>query len=129
MNKILVGIFTVALCFTLGYTLECYQCKIGVGTLCYTTKETCSSNQQCFTGKGKAVGMVDVLMRGCLEVSECNKTSEVTVPVGSNTTVYKMTKICCDTDLCNTAAPLANTHTLTLTMASLATLLLTKVLG
>ncbi|XP_060771373.1 cytotoxin 5b [Neoarius graeffei] len=126
MSKILVGIFTVGLCFTLGYTLECYKCDLGFWGLCITTKETCPANELCFYGKGKTAGVIKLQMKGCLDVKDCNKTTDVTFPTESNTTIYKMTKTCCNTDLCNTATPLAYTHTLLL--ASLAALLLTKVL-
>ncbi|MCJ8735579.1 hypothetical protein PDJAM_G00248760 [Pangasius djambal] len=128
MSKILVGIFTVALCFTLGYTLQCYKCEIGFWDLCFTSKETCAANQQCFIGRGKTAGVIKLRMSGCLNIAECNKTTDVPFPSGSNTSIYQMTKTCCDTDLCNTAAPLANTHTLVLAIASLASLLLTKAL-
>ncbi|KAF4081684.1 hypothetical protein AMELA_G00164100 [Ameiurus melas] len=127
MSKILVGILTVALCFSLGYTLQCYKCEIGVFGLCITSKITCDANQQCFSGQGKAVGFVDVSMKGCLDVGSCNQTSNVNFPTNTST-AYKMTKTCCNIDLCNAAAPLSHTHTLTLAIASLATMLLTKVL-
>ncbi|TSR63311.1 hypothetical protein Baya_11987 [Bagarius yarrelli] len=65
-------------------------------------------------------------MKGCLDIAQCNKTTDVDFPTGTNTTWYKMTKTCCNTDLCNAATPLANTHTLTIAISSLATLLLTK---
>ncbi|GAA6068614.1 sperm acrosome membrane-associated protein 4 [Tachysurus ichikawai] len=68
-------------------------------------------------------------MKGCLNIADCNKTTDVPFSSGSNTTIYKMAKTCCETDLCNTAAPLTNTHTLNLAIASLATVLVTKVLG
>uniref|UniRef100_A0A671PRA3 UPAR/Ly6 domain-containing protein n=1 Tax=Sinocyclocheilus anshuiensis TaxID=1608454 RepID=A0A671PRA3_9TELE len=46
------------------------------------------AGKHCFSGIGKAGGLVDIKMKGCLEVSNCNKTVE---------------KTCCSTDLCNSA--------------------------
>ncbi|KAK2834085.1 hypothetical protein Q7C36_014786 [Tachysurus vachellii] len=129
MSKILVGIFTVALCFTMGYTLKCYKCEIGLWGVCVTSEMTCADGQHCFSGAGKTAGLIKLSMKGCLNLGDCNKTTDVNFPTNSNTSIYEMTKTCCNTDLCNTAAPLTNTHTLTLAIASLATVLLTKVLG
>ncbi|KAL7858674.1 hypothetical protein AOLI_G00187760 [Acnodon oligacanthus] len=125
MNRTLLGIFAVALCFTAAHTLECYKCGIGLWNLCVTTKTTCNAGEQCYNGVGKAAGFVEVRMKGCLAVAECNKTTDVNFP--SNSTLYKMTKTCCNTDLCN-AAPGLSLHTLTLAVASITSLLVSKVL-
>lgn len=54
-----------------------------------------------------AVGFVNIMMKGCLESSKCNKTDDVNFPSSSsNSTIYTMNKTCCDTNLCN-AAPRA----------------------
>jgi len=50
-----------------------------------------------------SAGVVDIKMKGCLEVSKCNKTEQVNFPSNSSTQIYKMTKTCCSTDLCNSA--------------------------
>lgn len=56
-------------------------------------------------------------MKGCLAVADCNKTNDVSF--GTNSTVYKMTKTCCDTDLCNAAPGVPGTPTLTLALATI----------
>ncbi|KAK9976880.1 hypothetical protein ABG768_018701 [Culter alburnus] len=103
MNKIIFGFFAVILYFTAGQALECYECKLGFGSLCYTTKKTCDAGQQCFSGLGTAAGFVDIKMKGCLEVTKCNTTEQVNFPSNSSTQIYQMMKTCCSTDLCNSA--------------------------
>ncbi|XDV34314.1 hypothetical protein PO909_004483 [Leuciscus waleckii] len=46
---------------------------------------------------------MDIKMKGCLDVSKCNKTEQVNFPANSNSSIYQMTKTCCSTDLCNSA--------------------------
>ncbi|KAL7868436.1 hypothetical protein SRHO_G00098200 [Serrasalmus rhombeus] len=127
MNRILLGIFAVALCFTAAHTLQCYKCDIGLWSLCVTSTQTCSAGDLCYSGVGIAAGFVKLKMKGCLAQTECNKTTDVNFPSGSNSTIYKMTKTCCSTDLCN-AAPGLSLHTLTLAVASITSLLISKVL-
>ncbi|XP_016368511.1 sperm acrosome membrane-associated protein 4-like [Sinocyclocheilus rhinocerous] len=105
MNKIFLGIFAVDLStlYLSGQALQCYECKLGFWYLCITSKKTCDAGEHCFSGIGKAGGLVDIKMKGCLEVSNCNKTVEANFPSNSSTKVYQMKKMCCSTDLCNSA--------------------------
>ncbi|KAI4890952.1 hypothetical protein NFI96_024162, partial [Prochilodus magdalenae] len=109
------------------HALQCYDCKLGFWDVCVTKNVTCDPDQACYSGTGKAAGIIKLKMKGCLKVSECNKTSDVNFPSDSNTTIYKMTKTCCSTDMCN-AAPGLSLHTLMLAFASLTSLLAAKVL-
>ncbi|XP_056335875.1 sperm acrosome membrane-associated protein 4 [Danio aesculapii] len=101
MNKIILASFVLALYFAVGHGLQCYDCKLGFWDFCFTTKKTCDAGQQCFSGLGKAGGLVDIKTKGCLELSKCNKTEATTFPANSSTQIYQMTKTCCATDLCN----------------------------
>ncbi|XP_004549037.1 sperm acrosome membrane-associated protein 4 [Maylandia zebra] len=114
MNRVILQLFAVGLCFAIAQALVCYQCAIGIGSLCVTSEKTCASGELCYSGVGKAIGFVDIKMKGCLAVAKCNKTEDV--DFGTNRTVYKMTKTCCNTNLCN-AAP--GTPTLTLALATI----------
>uniref|UniRef100_A0A669BVS0 Uncharacterized protein n=1 Tax=Oreochromis niloticus TaxID=8128 RepID=A0A669BVS0_ORENI len=58
-----------------------------------------------------------IKMKGCLAVANCNMTNDVTF--GTNSTVYKMTKTCCNTDLCNAAPGVPGIPTLTLALATI----------
>ncbi|XP_051247592.1 sperm acrosome membrane-associated protein 4 [Dicentrarchus labrax] len=123
MNRIILQLFAVGFCFAIGQALQCYECKIGFWNLCLTTKTTCKSGEQCFSGVGKAAGFVDIKTKGCLAVADCNQTKEVNFPTsGSNTTVYSMTKTCCNNDLCNAAPGLPGTSGLSLALATIAAL-------
>lgn len=64
-------------------------------------------------------GVLDIKTKGCLAVSECNSTKDVKFPESdSNTTVYTMTKTCCNTDLCNAAPGLPGAGGLSLALAT-----------
>ncbi|XP_072304263.1 sperm acrosome membrane-associated protein 4-like [Eucyclogobius newberryi] len=102
MNRLVLLLWAVTFCFAADTGLRCYECTLGLGSLCLTTETTCKVGEQCFSGKGKAAG-VTVTMKGCLAVAECNKTTDVNFPSSGNTTIYKMTKTCCDSNLCNSA--------------------------
>ncbi|CAI5691126.1 unnamed protein product [Oreochromis niloticus] len=117
MNRVILQLFAVGLCFAIGQALLCYQCPIGIGSLCVTSEKTCASGEQCYSGVGKAIGFLDIKMKGCLAVANCNKTEDV--DFGTNKTVYKMTKTCCNTDLCNAAPGVPGIPTLTLALATI----------
>ncbi|PWA15197.1 hypothetical protein CCH79_00008633, partial [Gambusia affinis] len=102
--------------------LQCYKCSIGVWDLCFTTKTTCQIGEQCFSGEGGSGGL-KLKMKGCLEVANCNKTGNVNFPSSSNTTIYSMTKTCCNTDLCNAAPGLPGASALSLTAVAMFSLL------
>ncbi|XP_026156882.1 sperm acrosome membrane-associated protein 4 [Mastacembelus armatus] len=128
MNRVILQVFAVGFCFAVVQALECYKCDIGFWNLCYTTKKTCAANEQCFNGVGKAAGVVAVKMKGCLAPSDCNKTQDTTFPSISNSTVYSMTKTCCNSDLCNAAPGLPVASELNLVLATIAALFVVNVL-
>ncbi|KAM8841355.1 lymphocyte antigen-6, epidermis isoform 2-T2 [Spinachia spinachia] len=119
MNRIILQLVAVGFCFAVVQALQCYECKFGLGDLCATSKVTCASGERCFKGVGEAAGVLKVKMMGCLAVDLCNKTTDTTFPGSSNTTIYKIVKTCCTTDLCN-AAP--GTSRLSLALATIAAL-------
>ncbi|RVE67098.1 hypothetical protein OJAV_G00114670 [Oryzias javanicus] len=125
MNKLLF-LFAVGVCFALGQTLECYQCSLGLWNLCITTKTTCNSGEHCFSGLGKAAGFVDIKTKGCLAVEKCNMTENQNF--GVNTTLYKLTKTCCNTNLCNGAPRLPGGAGLSLAAAVVSALITARVL-
>ncbi|KAM3596760.1 uncharacterized protein V6R79_020198 [Siganus canaliculatus] len=127
MNRVILQLFAVGFCFAVGQALECYKCKVGLWDVCFTTKTTCSSGEQCYSGVGKAVGAIDIKTKGCLAVANCNQTKEVNFPSNS-TTVYTLTKTCCDYDLCNAAPGLPGTSGLSLAVATITALFVVKVL-
>ncbi|XP_030268808.1 sperm acrosome membrane-associated protein 4-like [Sparus aurata] len=128
MNRMILQIFAVGICFAIGQALQCYKCKIGIGELCFTSKTTCESGEQCFSGVGTAVGFVDIKSKGCLAVADCNKTKEVQFPgaTANSTTAYSMTKTCCNTDLCNAAPGLPSG--LSLALATVTALFVANIL-
>ncbi|CAL8290804.1 unnamed protein product [Merluccius merluccius] len=81
--------------------LECFRCDLGFWDTCYTTTVFCSSGEKCFTGRGKAADILDVKTQGCVKTEECS--AESTLELYPNTTIYTMTKHCCDTPFCNAA--------------------------
>ncbi|XP_055075294.2 prostate stem cell antigen [Misgurnus anguillicaudatus] len=127
MNRLFFVSFAVALCFIGGQALKCYDCT-GLWSLCLTSQTTCTGTDQCFSGVGKAVGFVDVIMRGCLTVDKCNKTEQVTLPGSSSTNLYNMTKTCCTSDLCNSALGHPHVSTIMTTLAAIASLMSVKFL-
>ncbi|KAM9838462.1 prostate stem cell antigen-like [Aulostomus maculatus] len=128
MNRIVLQVLAVGLCFAIGQALQCYECKLGFWNLCITTKETCSEGEHCFSGTGKAAKFMDIKMKGCLAEAECNKTEQVNFPSSSsNSTLYKMTKTCCNTDLCNAAPGLPGSSGLPLVLATITAVLMANV--
>ncbi|XP_014057584.1 sperm acrosome membrane-associated protein 4 isoform X3 [Salmo salar] len=93
--------------------LQCFRCDLGFWDACYTTKTNCNIGEKCYTGRGKAGDVLDVKLLGCVKAKECELVTNV--EIFSNTTIYVMTRHCCDTHFCNTG------HTLPLnTLLSLA---------
>ncbi|KAM4724833.1 sperm acrosome membrane-associated protein 4-like [Anableps anableps] len=117
MNRLAL-IFVVGLCFAAGQALQCYKCSLGFWNLCFTTKTTCENNEHCFNGVGGS-GDVKIKMKGCLAVEKCNQTENVNFPSSSNTTIYSMTKTCCNTNLCNTAPGLPGASGLSLAVVTI----------
>ncbi|XP_010779088.1 prostate stem cell antigen-like [Notothenia coriiceps] len=131
MNRIILQLLAVGFCFAVGQALQCYKCKIGFGNFCITTKTTCASGERCFSGRGEAAGFVDIKKKGCLEVAKCNMTENTDLPTSissSNTTVYSMTKTCCNTDLCNAAHGLPGASGVSLALATVTALFMANIL-
>ncbi|XP_041665929.1 sperm acrosome membrane-associated protein 4 [Cheilinus undulatus] len=130
MNRIILQIFAVGFCFAVGHALQCYKCSLGFWNVCITSKTTCESGEQCFSGIGTAAGFVNISMKGCLKLAECNTTKDVTFPGSdpNSTSVYSMTKTCCNTELCNTAPGLPGSSGLSLTLATVTALFVANVL-
>lgn len=129
MNRIILQLVAIGFCFAVVQTLQCYNCKFGIGELCLTNKVECAAGELCFSGVGKAAGFVDVKSKGCLAVAKCNMTEETNVPgINSNTTLYTVTKTCCDTALCNGAPGLPGTSALSLALATVTALFAANVL-
>ncbi|XP_034747190.1 sperm acrosome membrane-associated protein 4 isoform X2 [Etheostoma cragini] len=125
MNRIILQLIAFGCFFAGVQALMCYKCSLGIGTLCITTKTTCSSGEQCFNGVGKAGKVVDIMTKGCLSVDKCNMTEPTTF---NNQTVYTLTKTCCNTDLCNAAPGLPGTSALGLALATITALFVVNVL-
>ncbi|XP_029298689.1 sperm acrosome membrane-associated protein 4-like [Cottoperca gobio] len=128
MNTIILQLFAVGFCFAVVQALQCYKCSIGVGDLCITSKTTCDAGEQCYSGVGQAAGFIDVKKKGCLAVALCNRTGEVNFPETTNTTIYTMTKTCCNTDLCNAAPGLPGTSGLSLALATITALFVANIM-
>ncbi|XP_051520644.1 prostate stem cell antigen [Myxocyprinus asiaticus] len=128
MNKIVFSLFAVALCLAVGQALQCYECTLGFGNMCITTQKTCDAGTLCFTGVGMAAKFLEIKMKGCLEITKCNQTENVNFPANSNTTLYKMTKTCCSTDLCNSAMGHPHLSAVSLTFATISSVLMVKFL-
>ncbi|KAL3060241.1 sperm acrosome membrane-associated protein 4-like [Trematomus bernacchii] len=105
--------------FEEGVLLECFRCDLGFWDACFTTKTTCEAGERCYTGKGKAADTLDVKTLGCVKAEECDV--ENTVELFPNSTIFVMTKHCCNTPLCNSAHKLPHVTLLCLTVAVLTT--------
>ncbi|KAF4100050.1 sperm acrosome membrane-associated protein 4 [Onychostoma macrolepis] len=127
MNKIVLGIFAVTLYFAVGQALQCYECKVGLWDLCFTTKQPCGNNEHCYSGVGKAGGFVDIKKKGCLEVAKCNNTEKVHFPTNGST-IYHMTKTCCSTDLCNSAPGHFHVSAVSMAFATISSVFMVKFL-
>ncbi|CAL8247200.1 unnamed protein product [Lota lota] len=99
--------------------LECFRCDLGFWDACYTTTVYCSTGERCFTGRVKAVDLLDVKTQGCVKTEECS--AETTLELYPNATLYTMTKHCCDTAFCNAAhtLPIGTSSYLTAPVLSL----------
>lgn len=77
-----------------------------------------------------AASFVNIIKKGCLAEAECNKTINVNFPpTNTNATLYTMTETCCNTDLCNAAPGLPGGARVGVALATIAALLLTRVVG
>ncbi|KAI4811164.1 hypothetical protein KUCAC02_014082 [Chaenocephalus aceratus] len=89
-----------------------------LGHLLYDQNDL-QGRERCYTGKGKAADTLDVKTLGCVKAEECDV--ENTVELFSNSTIFVMTKHCCNTPLCNSAHKLPHVTLLCLTVAVLTT--------
>ncbi|XP_028317818.1 prostate stem cell antigen-like [Gouania willdenowi] len=123
MNKVVLLLQAFGFCFALSQALMCYECKIGIADLCITKETTCEVGEHCFSGEGKAVGFLPLKMKGCLKTDKCNLTRDESFPFISNSSVYSMTKTCCETNLCNAAPGAPGTSGISLVITAISALL------
>ncbi|KAM6904140.1 sperm acrosome membrane-associated protein 4-like [Lycodopsis pacificus] len=128
MNKMILQLLAVGLCFAVVQSLECYECPVGLWNLCMTSKTTCPSGEVCYSGVGEAAGFLKIKRKGCMKVTECNKTENVNFPASSNTTIYTITKTCCSINLCNAAPGLPGASGLSLALATITALFMANIL-
>ncbi|XP_035038073.1 prostate stem cell antigen-like [Hippoglossus stenolepis] len=129
MNRIILQLLVLGFCIAIGQALQCYKCNIGVWGMCITSETECKAGQHCFSGVGTAAaGHVAIRKKGCLAEVYCNKTTSWNLLSNSNSTLYTMTKTCCNTDLCNAAPGLPGASGLSLALATVTALLMAQVL-
>ncbi|KAJ8334969.1 hypothetical protein SKAU_G00406080 [Synaphobranchus kaupii] len=123
MNRILCGIFTVAVCFLLADALTCNQCIVGIfGTCLIRDSVLCEASEpNCFTGKAEFPTVSSFLgfnTQGCIDSASCNRTTNGTI-LGA---LYTVKITCCATDSCNPVVSGAGSVQLSLTAATSAAL-------
>nr|XP_006013543.1 PREDICTED: prostate stem cell antigen-like [Latimeria chalumnae] len=97
--SLLVGeALVLALCTSLGASLECYTCDVTqMTTECTLKKENCTAGYQCGTPSSIVVGVNNPDFKNCTLKSLCG----MTVSQESNGKQTKVEYKCCNTDLCN----------------------------
>ncbi|XP_048848575.1 lymphocyte antigen-6, epidermis [Brienomyrus brachyistius] len=102
MNKIMLGLFAVTLCFIFAESLTCNSCTVGLFGKCFLpSTTTCAPNQPyCYTGTATFSGISGFSgfnSQGCMDGPSCNNTLNATVFFATVT----VTKTCCSTEKCN----------------------------
>ncbi|XP_070584026.1 sperm acrosome membrane-associated protein 4 [Erythrolamprus reginae] len=78
---------------------DCVFCEITSSTVCPGLRMSCGEDEDCFVGEGVALGVSDILNKGCTPSIDCGKEQ----PVAHMGVTYSLVTNCCKGDLCNGA--------------------------
>lgn len=81
------------------FSKDCYFCEITASTKCPSTKMSCGEDEDCFVGKGAALGVSLIQNKGCIRSINCGKEQ----PVAHMGVTYSLVTNCCTGNLCNAA--------------------------
>ncbi|XP_058039626.1 sperm acrosome membrane-associated protein 4-like [Ahaetulla prasina] len=81
---------------------DCIFCEITSSTICPGLRMSCAEDEDCFVGEGVALGVSDILNKGCTRSINCGKEQ----PVAYMGVTYSLVTNCCKGNLCNEAQSL-----------------------
>ncbi|XP_067388842.1 sperm acrosome membrane-associated protein 4 [Emydura macquarii macquarii] len=79
---------------------ECFFCEVTSSRHCPSTRMSCAADEDCFVGRGAALGVSLIQTKGCTRAIRCGKEH----PVTHMGVTYSLVTQCCKGNLCNRAS-------------------------
>lgn len=81
---------------------DCYFCEVTSSQKCPSTLMSCDNDEDCFVGRGVALGVSVVQNKGCTRAINCGKEH----PITHMGVTYSLVTQCCKGALCNAGTAL-----------------------